>query len=229
MHRGVRQLARYLRQVSGNYHRVAYALKCDIRKFFESIDHGVLLELLEKRVHNTDTRWLVRQIVGSFSVSKGSPCSKTGLPLGNVTSQLFSNVYLNEFDQWAKHILKARHYVRYCDDFIILHPDAKYLRGIVPDIQKYLCEKLKLTLHPHKASIIKIRQGVDFLGYVALPRATMLRVGTKKRRFRKLQEKRKRVERGIFTEESFEHSRQSYLGILAHANTQKLRQQVKAL
>ena len=231
-HRGVRQLARYLRIVSGNHSRNTYALKCDIRKFFENIDHALLVGLIEKRIHNTDTRELVRKIIDSFAVSKGSPystCSKVGLPLGNVTSQLFSNIYLNEFDQWAKHVLKAHHYLRYCDDFIILHSDAGYLCAIVPLIQKTLHEKLKLALHPHKVSITKIRQGVDFLGYVALPHATMVRTSSKNRMFRKLQEKKKLVQKGVITEESFNHSRQSYLGLLMHANTQKLREQVKAL
>ena len=228
-HRGVRQLARYLRAVSGNYHRAAYALKCDIRKFFENIDHDILIGLLEKRIHDPGTRWLARQIIISFPMSKVEPCSKTGLPLGNVTSQLFSNIYLNEFDQWAKHTLKARHYLRYCDDFIIVNSDAGYLRDIIPIIQKTLHKKLKLTLHPHKVSITKIIQGVDFLGYVALPHATMVRTSSKNRMFRKLQEKKKLVQKGVITKESFNHSRQSYLGLLTHANTQKLREQVKAL
>ena len=228
-HCGVRQLARYLRVVSGNHHRTAYALKCDIRKFFENIDHGLLVGLIEKRVCDVGTRWLIREIIDSFSMSKGSPSSKVGLPLGNVTSQLFSNIYLNEFDQWAKHTLKARYYLRYCDDFIILHSDADYLRGIVPLIQKTLHKKLKLALHPHKVSITKIRQGVDFLGYVTLPHATMVRTVSKNRMFRKLQEKKKLVQNGTITEESFNHSRQSYLGVLAHANAQKLREQAKAL
>jgi retron-type reverse transcriptase len=161
--------------VSNNQRRTVYALKCDVRKFFECIDHAVLIELLEKRIHDPDTRWLVRLIVQSYEAQPGK-----GLPLGNVTSQLFSNVYLNEFDQYVKHVLKARQYVRYCDDFIILHSDLDYLRGIVPIIQKTLHEKLKLTLHPHKVSITKVRQGVDFLGYVVLPHATMVRTSTKK-------------------------------------------------
>ena len=228
-HRGVWQLARYLRQVSKNYRRPAYALKCDIRKFFENIDHKILSGLLEKRIHDPGTRWLARQIINSFSVSKVEPCSKTRLPLGNVTSQLFSNIYLNEFDQWAKHTLKARYYLRYCDDFLLLSRDKSELEKRLRYIEVFLRTKLKLELHPNKVEIIKVRQGVDFLGYVTLPHATMLRANTKNRMFRKLQEKKKLVQKGVCTEESFEHSRQSYLGVLAHANAQKLREQAKAL
>src|SRR3989344_745179 len=228
-HRGVRQLARYLRTVSGNHRHTAYALKCDIRKFFENIDHGILIGFLEKRIPDPGTRWLARQIISSFPMSKVEPCSKTGLPLGNVTSQLFSNIYLNEFDQWAKHTLKARHYLRYCDDFIILSRDKSELEKRLAIIVVFLHNELKLELHPNKVETIKVRQGVDFLGYVTLPHATMLRASTKNRMFRKLQEKKKLVQKGVCTEESFEHSRQSYLGVLAHANAQRLRGQVKAL
>ena len=228
-HRGVRQLARYLRAVSGNHSRTAYALKCDIRKFFENIDHGLLVGLIEKRVCDVGTRWLIREIIDSFSMSKGSPSSKVGLPLGNVTSQLFSNIYLNEFDQWAKHILKARYYLRYCDDFLIISRDKRELEQALSYMKVFLHEHLKLDLHPNKVKIIKVRQGVDFLGYVTLSHATMVRTVSKNRMFRKLQEKKKLVQKGVITEESFNHSRQSYLGVLAHANAQKLREQAKAL
>ena len=215
--------------MSGNHRRVAYALKCDIRKFFENIDHNILVGLIEKRVNDTGTRWLMGKIIDSFAVRKGSPCSKTGLPLGNVTSQLFSNIYLNEFDQWAKHILKARYYLRYCDDFLIISRDKQELGQALSYMKVFLHEHLKLDLHPNKVKIIKVRQGVDFLGYVTLSHATMVRTVSKNRMFRKLQEKKKLVQKGVITEESFNHSRQSYLGMLAHANTQKLQERVKAL
>ena len=228
-HRGVRQLARYLRAVSGNHSRTAYALKCDIRKFFENIDHDILVGLIEKRICDVGTRWLIRKIIDSFAISKDYPCSKTGLPLGNVTSQLFSNIYLNEFDQWAKHILKARYYLRYCDDFLIISRDKRELEQALSYMKVFLHEHLKLDLHPNKVKIIKVRQGVDFLGYVTLSHATMVRTVSKNRMLRKLQEKKKLVQKGTITEESFNHSRQSYLGMLAHANTQKLQERVKAL
>lgn len=220
-HRGVKQLARYLNKVSDNRHRTAYALACDVRKFFDSIDHAILLELLEKRVYDPDTRWLVRTIVASYEILPGK-----GLPLGNVTSQLFSNVYMDMFDQWAKHVLKAHYYLRYCDDFIILHTDAAYLQSTIPYTQKALFEKLKLSLHPNKVSIRKISQGVDFLGYVVLPHTTVLRTRTKNRMFRTIKEKRKSVQQGTLTEKSFNHSLQSYLGLLSHANAYKLRQKI---
>jgi len=110
-----------------------------------------------------------------------------------------------------------------------MHPNVDYLRGIIPIIQNVLDKKLRLTLHPYKVSITKILQGVDFLGYVALPHTTMVRASTKNRMFRKLQEKKKLVQKCLLAEDVFEHTRQSYLGVLSHANTQKLQDRVKAL
>ncbi|KKW27396.1 MAG: Retron-type reverse transcriptase [Parcubacteria group bacterium GW2011_GWB1_52_7] len=211
-HRGVRQLARYLRKISANHKRPAYALKCDIRKFFDSIDHAILIKLLERRVHDTDAQQLLTGIIKSFETMPGK-----GLPLGNVTSQLFANVYMNELDQWTKHELKARLYLRYCDDFIILHQDKKYLVDILPKIARSLKEKLQLELHPNKVTIRKISQGVDFLGYVVLPHAIMVRTRTKLRMFRTLAAK------------PTESVRQSYLGMLSHANARKLSEKIKAL
>lgn len=207
-HRGVRQLKRYLAKATANYRRPAYALKCDIKKFFDSIDHGILLSLVRTQVNDKDVLWLLDKIVASFP---------HGLPLGNVTSQLFANVYLNELDQWAKRELKAKYYLRYCDDFLLLHRDRAYLESLVPQIAGFLADRLKLELHPKKVSIQKVSQGVDFLGYVVLPHAVVLRTRTKRRMLRRL------------AVDKSDSVKQSYLGLLSHANTFKLRKRVKAL
>ncbi len=203
-HRGVRQLQRYLRKASANYSRPVYALKCDIKKFFDSINHHTLLCLLERRIRDTETIELVRKVVASFESAPGN-----GLPLGNVTSQLFANVYLNELDQWAKHELKARYYLRYCDDFIIVHRNRQCLKAIVPQIAAFL-QSIRLELHAQKTKIHKAVQGVDFLGYVVLPHAVMLRTRTKRRMLRNISDK----------------NRASYLGMLSHANARKLRAKI---
>ena len=201
-HRGVRRLEAFARKASANHTRIVYALQCDIRKFFDCIDHGILTELLRHRVADPDTQGLIADILSSFESSPGK-----GLPLGNVTSQLFANVYLNEFDHWAKHSLKARFYIRYCDDFVILHESSEHLRGIIPSIQKALANLLRLELHPRKTSIRKLRQGIDFLGYVVRPHATTLRTKTKRRMLRKLNAR----------------NAPSYLGMLSHADAHKIR------
>jgi len=122
------------------------------------------------------------------------------LPLGNVTSQLFANIYLNELDQFVKHKLKVRYYLRYCDDFIILGTKKNYLEKLTCQIGSFLSARLKLSLHPDKAILRKYHQGIDFLGYVILPYCRVLRAKTKRRMFRKVSGK----------------NLQSYLGILKH-------------
>jgi len=201
-HAGVRQLARYANKITANHTRPAYALKCDIKKFFDSIDHIILFRLLQKRIRDPEALRLVRTLIESFEVAPGK-----GLPLGNVTSQLFANVYMNELDQWIKHKLKVRYYLRYCDDFIILHEKKDFLKAAISKVQNFLQEGLHLSLHPHKFSIRKVRQGIDFLGYVVLPHAIMVRASTKRRVFRRVNKK----------------NLPSYLGVLSHANARKLR------
>ena len=120
-------------------------------------------------------------------------------------------MYLNEFDQWAKHVLKAKWYLRYCDDFVVLDQDKTRLEKSISLIEQTLQEKLKLSLHPRKVSIQKVSQGVDFLGYVLLPHATMLRTNTKRRILKKVSKK----------------NLPSYLGVLSHADARKLREEIK--
>jgi retron-type reverse transcriptase len=125
-HRGVERFEVFARSVTQNYRRPAFVLKCDIRKFFDSIDHGVLSQLIRHKISDTRFLALLGKIIDSFETTQGR-----GLPLGNVTSQIFANIYLNELDQFVKHLLKARHYIRYCDDFVILSCDKSRLEEIV--------------------------------------------------------------------------------------------------
>lgn len=205
-HRAVTTLERWLRRVSGNGRGPCFALKCDIHRFFASVDHDVLLSLLGRKVVDPDALWLLSEIIGSFS--------PRGLPIGNLTSQLFANVYMNELDQFVKHELRVKHYVRYTDDFVFVAPSRRELEQLMVPIQDFLRQRLKLELHPGKVHIRKYRQGIDFLGYVLLPHHRVLRTKTKRRIFR-------RVHRGI-TEQAL----QSYLGVLSHANTHGLAQKL---
>lgn len=155
---------------------------------------------------------LIDLALESFEKSKDR-----GLPLGNVTSQLFSNVYLNELDQFAKHVLKTKNYFRYCDDFVIIHQDRKFLENLIPKIKNFLVENLSVELHPNKIEIRKIRQGVDFLGYIQFPHATILRTSTKCRIVKKVLKAKREVGKGRKTEESFQSIITSYLGVVSHA------------
>jgi len=221
-HRAVNRLQEFARKVSKNNTKNPYILKCDIKKFFDSIDHDILISLIQKRIRNNETIWLIEEIIKSFSISPNK-----GLPLGNITSQLFANIYLNELDQFIKHELKVKYYIRYCDDFVILNNDQEYLKSLILIINKFIGEKLKLSLHSDKIKIRKYRQGIDFLGYISFPYHRILRTKTKRRMFRKIEQSIKELEQGEISEQSFSQSIQSYFGILKHCNSYKLQQKLK--
>ncbi len=220
-HAGVIRLEKACRKVTKNWKVSAYTLKCDVRKFFESIDHAMLRRLIVNKISDPDLLWLVDSIFASFEKEKGK-----GLPLGNVTSQLFANVYLNEFDQFVKHVLKARHYFRYCDDFVIVRRDRYMLENDIESIRKFLKEQLSLDLHPHKVEIRKVRQGTDFLGYVTLPHARIVRIKTKNRILRKITEGREKIQDGKISEDTFNGILVSYRGITMHARSRRLRSHI---
>lgn len=226
-HRGVDALERMLRRVSRNNTRACFALKCDVRKFFASVDHSVLLEILARRIKDDRVLRLLENIIASFSSESPKLNSGKGIPIGNLTSQLFANVYMNEFDQFMKHELGIRHYVRYTDDFVIVENNEETLRSLLLPISNFLQKKLHLDLHPHKVTIRKYSEGIDFLGYVLRPHHRTLRTVTKRRMLRKLHEKAEKCVAGMRTEESCEHSLQSYLGVLSHANAHRLSQELK--
>jgi retron-type reverse transcriptase len=220
-HRGVLQLDSYIKKITQNHTRTAYALKCDVRKFFDNISHDILLNLIRKKVKDPDVMALVSLIIKSFEVTPG-----VGLPLGNVTSQLFANVYLNELDQSVKHVLKAKYYLRYCDDFIILDTSKEALLVHTQKIDLFLKEILHLNLHPNKIIIRKCTQSIDFLGYVALPQYRILRTKTKRRIFKKIKYAKAELNRGLITQGRFDSIVQSYLGVLTHCSGEKVRKQI---
>jgi len=203
-------------KVSYNNTRTCWVLKCDIRKFFASIDHVVLFGLLQNRIPDPDILWLLGEVVGSFSSRSALDGGRVGLPLGNLTSQLLVNVYMNEFDQYVKHVLKASHYIRYADDFVFISYNKKELELLRPSIETFLEEKLKLVLHPDKVFIKTFASGVDFLGWVHFPDHRVLRTSTKRRLIRRIS--------GL---EKAHPTTHSYLSMLSHGNTNKLREKIE--
>ena len=214
-HKGVKRLEEFTRQVSKNYTRPCFALKCDIKKFFASVDHIILLSLLKKKIYDEDIVWLLEQIISSFHSEQG--LSK-GMPLGNLTSQVFANIYLNELDQFVKHNLKVKHYIRYADDFLILSSYKGALQRSLVTIREFVKNNLILELHPNKIIFRKLEWGIDFLGYVVLPYYIVPRTKTKRRIFKKLKEK--------IGSEKFNQSLQSYLGYLGHAKSFRITQEL---
>ena len=201
-HRAVNRLETFCRQLSQNNAKPIFALKCDIKKFFDSVDQKILIGLISRKIGAVDAIWLIEKIIKSFP---------QGLPLGNVTSQLFANIYLNELDQFIKHKLKEKRYIRYCDDFVILGDDPLYLLKLSEEINSFLADNLKLSLHPDKIIIRQYRQGIDFLGYVVLPYHRVLRTRTKKRLLRRVTGK----------------NIPSYLGVLRHCRGFRIKQAIE--
>lgn len=221
-HKGVLILKTMLNTVSRSNTRPCFALKCDVAKFFDSVDHTILKRIIGTRIKDKEMIGLIDTIVDSYESSKSTLFEKKGLPLGNLTSQLFANIYMNEFDQWIKHTLEIKHYARYTDDFVIISEDQNYLESLIPLMQNFLGRMLCLELHPKKVTIRKYKQGIDFLGYVVLPHNFALRTKTKQRMFKKLKHKVIDYKKGQITRVSLEQSYQSYLGVLSHADTFKL-------
>jgi len=226
-HKGIDILDQVLRQISSNSFKPCFVLKCDIKKFFETIDHRILLNIVGKRIKDDDAIWLLEEIIESFSSKYSTLFERKGLPIGNLTSQLFANIYLNEFDQFVKHKLKAKNYIRYTDDFVIVAGEWLYLENIAIPIRSFLKEMLALKLHPKKVTIRKFHQGIDFLGYIVLPHHRLLRIKTRQRIFRKLKKRVNEYKNGTITKQTLEQSLQSYLGVLSHADTYKLECELK--
>jgi retron-type reverse transcriptase len=212
IHEALNQFRTSFLRVSRNNTRTAWVLKCDIRKFFASIDQEKLLTILSDHIPDSEITALLHKIISSFETAPDK-----GLPLGNLTSQLFANVYMNRLDQFVKHTLKVKHYVRYADDFVFVSDDYEYLESLIPRIGKFLGDELALRLHPDKVFIKSIASGVDFLGWTHFPDYRALRTVTKKRMFARL--------KGNTSKERLN----SYRGLISHGNTWKLRQEVRRL
>jgi len=226
-HKGVDCLTRMVRQVSRNYTNPCFALKCDISKFFASVDHQTLISIIGKKIRDDKAMCLIKEIIFSFNSNQSNLFNKRGLPIGNFTSQLFANIYLNEFDQFVKHKLKIDYYIRYTDDFIIIANNRLFLENVIISIQSFLTKNLFLKLHSNKIIIRKINQGIDFLGYVVLPYYRLIRFKTKQRIFRKIKKRIDEYKKGVISNQAVEQSLQSYLGVFSHANAYKIEQNLK--
>jgi len=210
-HKAINRFRYFGRKVSENNTRTCWVLKCDIKKFFASINHKTLKNILAKQIRDKDVLWLLAQTIDSFNAAGKI---NAGLPLGNLTSQLLANIYMNEFDQFAKRELKAKYYIRYADDFLILHESKAHLESYIPRISEYLEERLKLSLNSSKVFIKTLASGADFLGWVHFPHHRTLRTSTKRRMLKHIKDN--------FSQET----QASYLGLLSHGNTFKIKEKL---
>jgi retron-type reverse transcriptase len=210
-HRAIYRFSDFARKVLNNFTATAWVLKCDIKKFFASIDHSILKKVLEKYIFDKDFLWLFFQVIDSFETPDKY---NKGLPLGNLTSQLLVNVYMNEFDQFVKRNLKVKFYVRYADDFVFLSRDKNFLEDLKLQLNEFLYVHLKLFMHPQKVFLKTLNSGVDFLGWNQFEKFRTLRTVSKRRMFTNLQN----------------HNNpkvvNSYLGLLKHGNAYNLKQKI---
>jgi len=196
-----------------------YCLKADVKHYFQEINHKVLIKILREKIQDENAIWLIRQILANHFVRD------KGMPLGNLTSQFFANVYLNELDYFVKHKLKAKYYLRYVDDFVMLLSSKSQLNLWKEQIDEFLGNELKLELHPEKSRIIPLSRGVDFVGFRNFYYFKLLR----KRNKRKILSKIERYKCGEISHDKILESFQGWQAYAKWANTYKLRNRLLKL
>jgi retron-type reverse transcriptase len=210
-HRAIERFEKFSKDESLNHTRTLWVLKCDIKKCFASVDQTILKNILREHIKCNKTFTVLEDIIDSFN----SGIKGRGIPLGNLTSQLFINIYLNKFDQYIKKLLRVKKYIRYADDFVILSRDKDWLLELVPKIADFLDEELNFTLHPNKVILKTVASGIDFLGWTHFSKHRVLRTKTKNRMFKKIE---------IDPNEDVINS---YLGLLKHGDTYDLQKSVR--
>jgi len=226
MHFSLERLAGFMRGHYRCFGTEGYYLKCDISKYFQSIDHEVLKQLLERLPTSDHMRSFLHGVVDSFELSPGK-----GLPLGNQSSQLFALFYLDPIDRLVKEKLGIKHYVRYMDDFILIHPDKSYLVECRKQIEKMLESQLQLRLNS-KTQLAPLNQGIHYLGFIFRLTETgkvVRRIvpATKKRIVKSLRMIDKGLARGIISEKKTAQTLASYLGHLQHGDCQSIVSEVR--
>ncbi len=220
--KAVQRFDTFKREVSKNNTRSCFVLKADIKHYFETVDQNILFNILGKRILDEKVLWLINVILSNHSTTALSK----GMPLGNLTSQFFANVYLNELDQFVKHTLKAKYYLRYVDDFVILHQSKKILEKYKQKIDLFLREKLALELHPHKSKIIILDRSINFLGFRIFYHYRLIRkknICKSQQKFRQLQEW---YREGLLNREKVIEYLEGWLAFISHANTYKYRRRL---
>lgn len=221
-HAGVKRVTEFLTRASNKWEN-PYCLKADIRKFFASIKQNTLLSIIKRTIACEDTLWLINDILTSWANS--DDLDPRGLPLGNLTSQLWANVYLDQLDHYVKEVLQVPFYVRYMDDFIIIDGDKTKLWYLKREIEDFLDEKLGLHFN-NKTSIFPVSHGVDFLGYRIWKDHKLLRKRSTKRIRRALKRLKRDYGEGKVTAERINSTVQSWLGHANHADSYRFRQKL---
>ena len=214
----------FKRKVTKNNSQNAFCLKADIKHYFQEVDHEILLNILTNKLRDKETILLIKKILSNVAILGGGEDQQfKGMPLGNLTSQFFANVYLNKLDYFVKHKLRTKYYVRYVDDFVILHSSKSQLEVWKQEISNFLNKELKLELHPDKSRIILLLRGVDFVGFRNSVSFRLLR----KRNIRKIRIKIIQFKKGETEFTALFDSFQGWQAYAKWANTYNLRESIK--
>ena len=222
-HNAINRFESFIKKISSNGKLIknsfnnnsiqGYVLKADFKHYFDSVNHEVLIRILRKKIGDEDLISLIKIVLNNFEISKG-----IGMPLGNYTSQFFANVYLNELDYYVKHILRVKYYIRYVDDFVILHKNKKRLKYFLKHINSFIpC--LKIKLHPEKTEIYALRNGINFLGYRVFYHYKLLRKRNIRYFMKKLEKNVSLYNNKEITKEQFESRINGWFGYAKFGDT----------
>lgn len=238
-HFGAKRVKKFLKASHSLYsNQQVYVLQTDIKSFFASMSWGVLKKMITKKIKDPKTLNLINQFITIHLISTTSTQSnkeikkvintdeQKGLPIGNLTSQLFANIYLNQLDHFIKEILRQRWYARYMDDFLIINRSKSELHQIQKEISKFVNEQLELQLHPRKTVIYPVKNGVPFVGYRIFYDHTLIRANSLLRMQKRLKNKKQQLINKEITQEEFEQSVSSFQGHLNHADSYWLQKQM---
>lgn len=239
-HFGLKRIKKFLQAARSVYRkdRKIYCLRMDIEKFFASVSWDILLKLIFHQITCPKTRHLIEKIVMQHrcfntrnkeivpSVDVVNPKKRCGLPIGNLTSQLFANIYLNKLDHFVKERLCVRWYARYMDDFLIIHPNKKYLLKTKGKIEEFLNDVLKLRLKHTKVVLSNVKTGIPFVGYRIFYDHVLVRGSTLRRSQRKLKKRRIARKQRRISHQEFKSSLASVKGHLRFAQSHRLTQRL---
>ena len=206
----VQNAMRHLERTWKNY----YILKMDVRKYFQNIDKDILYRILARKIQDNKLLWLLKEIIYSNEGRKG-------LAIGNYTSQMFANIYLNEIDQYVKHNLHCKYYFRYLDDSIAMFPTRDEAKQALERIKKFLADNLELELN-EKTQIFKNSQGVNFCGYKINPYRLKIRDRGKRKLKKKVKELMYKIQIGDINSKEAKKYLCGHFGYIKYANVKNL-------
>lgn len=229
-HRALRRFTKFARANK-------YVLQCDLQKYFASIDHDILKKLIRRKIKCRDTLRLIETIIDHSNEQEAAVFyfpgddlftpgeRRRGLPIGNLTSQFFANVYLNSFDHFVKENLKTTKYVRYVDDFALFSDDQDFLADARGRIENHLAT-LRLLIHPVKSQLFETRRGANFMGFRVFPNRIRVRTENLRRARRRLRLMQAGYRAGALTLDELTQSLRSWIAHLEHGDTWRLRERI---